>query len=157
MEKNKNIAKVIALTLIFVGILYQGAVFLFDYGYSSAKNEIRSKLERDGIITPLPVFVSYVTARVNEVDDSTKTLDVLIFKNYDPLFDSNLKQVRGVIRTVGDTEVVRRISSNQSPEGYVDTKIQFVDIKPGDQVGLVSTENILNKKDFQVSKIVVLE
>jgi len=159
MQNNKRWPAITAFVLILVALIYQSILFSYNYGYSLAKSEIRAKLEKEGIISPLPDSLFYLVGQVTKVDIGNLTMEAVVYRNYDPLFNENQKKDSVLVRLIDNTEIIKRTTLLEPIDGqiYLDERILLVDIKPDDQVGFLATENVLKTNNFQVSKVVVLE
>lgn len=165
MDSPKTILKVIVWSLLlFVATLWFSKSYFFDQGYLQATKDVRARLEKSGVIAPLPVEVSTVFGIIRSVDEEKGVINLDAYPPYDPASPlSSQTKVVSVVVTDG-TEILKRTMNEEDVlKGKTDSltfndeKISLSSLKVGDQVNVESKENVLGKSSFVASKIILPE
>lgn len=165
MESPKTILKVaIVFVLLLVATFWFSKVYYFSQGYTRATVDIRDRLEKGGVVAPMPKEVFALFGIVKSIDEKTNTVSLDAYPPYDPASPSS-SQTKVISVTVSsDTQIVKRTTneadllSNKTGElTFKDEVINLSALRAGDQVNVESKENILDKTSFTASKIILPE
>ncbi|MBI5449348.1 hypothetical protein HY948_03470 [Candidatus Gottesmanbacteria bacterium] len=165
MESSKTTSKLILTFLVLVAVvLLVSKIYFFNQGYSKATEDIRDKLEKSGLVTPLPEEVFSVFGIVESIDEKLGILMLNAYPPYDPLASGAVKTKAMSISISSDTKIVKRttneddiLSGKSDALTLKDEAISLSGLRTGDQVNVESKDNILNKESFVASKIILPE
>lgn len=127
------------------------------YYYKKGIADARAKLEKAGVLTPLPTESNSVFGKVSNFDGQKMIVEA--FPAYDPLASDRKPIFKNAVLTT-ETSAFKRVNNPKfgTPKStpFYDEGINLSDISVGDQVVVEADENILNKSEFKAKTIILV-
>ena len=151
---NKNLGLII-ISLIVGGLV--GNYVGMNYYYNQGVSDSRIKLEKVGILQPLPKESLSVFGKVLSYNGQRISLEII--GSYDPLSDSEKSEIKTVLLQPA-TVVILRTFDEQVTSGaipYTDTAVEQTKISAGDQIVVESVKNVIGAKKITAIKIIIIK
>ncbi|MEK7066519.1 MAG: hypothetical protein AAB965_03055 [Patescibacteria group bacterium] len=148
---NKTLVEIV---LFFVVGVLVGGIASMSYFYNKGVSDSRARLEKVGILEPLPRESFFDFGKVFSKNGKEIKFEIA---SYDPLSTPNETEIKTVFLQ-SDTKLVLRVFNDTTEQGavsFIDTEIKPTKLSVGDHIVVESDKNVIGAKEINAIKIIV--